>query len=299
MKVFVTGASGWIGQAASAELVRRGHEVLGLARSEEGATRVVATGARVLRGDLDELDTLREGARGVDAVIHLANKHDFGDPAASNRAERAAVQTFVDELAGSGRPFLFASGLAGAQPGVPLTEHDASPHIGPDSMRGGAEHLALGSADRGLVPVALRFAPTVHGAGDHGFVSVIAGVARRRGVSGYPGEGENRWAAVHRDDLARLIALVLADPGRADGVVHGVAEQGVPTREIAEAIGRVLGLPVATVEADRVLDHFGWIGRFFGADLQASARLTRERYGWEPIEPGLIADIEAGAYGTE
>src|SRR5690349_15933858 len=187
MRVFVTGASGWIGSAAVDELIAAGHDVTGLARSAGSAAAVEAKGARVLRADLDDLDALRAGALAADAVLHLANKHDFTDPAVSNRAERAAVQTFGDALAGSGRPFLLASGVATLAQGRPATEDDRSPWHGPDSARGGAENLALEFVERGVHSVALRFAPTVHGAGDHGFVAHLTAIAREKGVAGYPG----------------------------------------------------------------------------------------------------------------
>lgn len=296
MDVFVTGASGWIGSAVTRELVAAGHTVTGLARSEDGEARVAAAGAESLRGDLDDLDLLRRAADRAGAVIHLANKHDFANPAESNRAERAAVQTFAETLEGSGRPLLFAAGVAGLTPGRAATEGDANPGAGPDAPRGGAENLALSFADRGVVPVSLRFAPSVHGMGDSGFIRAIADAARRTGVSGYVGSGEHAWAAVHRDDTARLVVAVLADPAAAQGVVHAVAEPAVATRDIAEAIGARLGLPVRSVDVGDAVEHFGFIGRFFGMDLRATADLTRERYGWTPRERGLLEDIAGGAY---
>ena len=296
MDVFVTGASGWIGSAVTRELIENGHRVTGLVRSDEGAARVSAVGATPLRGDLDDLDLLRRGAEGAEAVVHLANKHDWANPAESNRAERAAVQSFVDALGGSGRPFLFAAGVAGLTPGRAATEDDVNPTSGPDAPRGGAESLALSSADHGVVPVALRFAPSVHGTGDHGFIRLIADAARRTGVAGYVGDGAHGWATVHRADAARLVARVLADPATADGVVHVVGEPEVATRAIAEAIGARENLPVASIALDEAVDHFGVIGRFFALDLAATAERTRSRYGWQPRERGLLDDIAAGAY---
>ncbi len=296
MRVFVTGASGWIGSAAVDELLAAGHEVTGLARSDSSAAALAGKGVRVRRGDLDDLDSLRAGATEADAVLHLANKHDFSNPAVSNAAERSAVQTIGDTLAGSGRPFLLASGVAGLGGGRPATEDDPSPFHGPDSPRGGAENLALELVDRGVHTVSLRFSPTVHGAGDHGFIAAIAGVARAQGVSGYPGDGTNRWAAVHVSDAARLVALGLAK-APAGGRLHAVAEDGIPSREIAEAIGRALDLPVTSVDPDDVSDHFGWIGGFFAMDLTATSTATRELLGWTPTGPTLAEDLEAGAYG--
>jgi nucleoside-diphosphate-sugar epimerase len=295
MRVFVTGASGWIGSATVDELLAAGHEVTGLARSDASAAALQAKGVHVRHGDLDDLASIRAGAEAAEAVIHLANKHDFSDVAASAAAERAAVQTIGEALAGTGRPFLFASGVAGLTQGRPCTEDDASPFHGPDSPRGGSENLALELTDRGVRPVALRFAPTVHGTGDHGFIAVIAAVARDKGVSGYPGDGANRWAAVHRSDAARLVALGL-EKAPAGARLHGVAETGVSARDIAEAIGRTLGLPVASIAPDDVQDHFGWIGTFFSMDLAATSTRTRELLGWQPTGPALIEDIHAGAY---
>ncbi len=295
MRVFVTGASGWIGSATVDELLAAGHEVTGLARSDASAAALQAKGAYVRRGDLDDLASIRAGAQAAEAVIHLANKHDWSDPAGTAAAERAAIATIGDALAGTSRPFLFASGVAGLTQGRLATEDDPSPFHGPDSPRGGSENLAFEFADRGMHPVALRFAPTVHGAGDHGFIAIIAAVAREKGVSGYPGEGTNRWAAVHRSDAARLVALGLAK-APAGARLHAVAEEGIPTRDIAEAIGRALGLPVASIAPDEVQGHFGWIGTFFSMDLAATSAKTRELLGWAPEGPTLIEDIDAGGY---
>lgn len=298
MRVFVTGASGWIGSAAVPELLAAGHDVVGLARSEASAASLTAAGAEVRRGDLDDLAALRAGAEDADAVLHLAFKHDFGDMAGSGRTERAAVEAFGDVLAGSDRPLLLASGIAGVAPGRLLTEDLASPYAAPDAPRGASETYALGLADRGVRPVALRFAPTVHGSGDHGFVAELVRVARERGVAGYVGAGSNRWPAVHRSDAGRLIALALARAA-AQGdvpVVHAVGEEGVPARDIAEAIGRATGVPAASVAAEEAAAHFGWIGGFFALDLPASSALTRERLGWRPTGPTLLEDLAAGAY---
>ncbi|HEV3380214.1 MAG TPA: SDR family oxidoreductase [Trebonia sp.] len=297
MRVFVTGASGWIGSAVVDELLGAGHEVTGLARSDASAAVIQAKGARVRRGDLDDLASIRAGAETAEAVIHLANKHDWSNPAVSIAAERAAVQAIGDVLAGTDRPFLLASGVAGLTQGRPATEDDPSPFHGPDSPRGGSENLAFEFADHGVRTVSLRFAPTVHGAGDHGFIAAITAVAREKGVSGYPGDGTNRWAAVHRSDAARLVALGLEKaPARAR--LHAVAEDGIPTRDIAEAIGRALGLPVTSIAPADIQGHFGWIGTFFGMDLAATSTATRELLDWKPTGPTLIADIDAGGYSA-
>jgi nucleoside-diphosphate-sugar epimerase len=298
MRVFVTGASGWIGSAAVDELLAAGHAVTGLARSDASAAVLEAKGVCVRRGDLDDLDSLRAGAEAADAVIHLANKHDFTNPAASNAAERAAVQTLGDTLVGTDRAFLFASGVAALTQGRPASESDPSPHHGPQSPRGGSENLAFEYLDRRVRSVSLRFAPTVHGTGDHGFIAAIAAVARTKGVSGYPGDGTNRWAAVHRSDAGRLVALGLAK-APAGARLHAVAESGIQTRDIAEAIGRAFNLPVASIAPDGVQAHFGWIGTFFGMDLSATSTMTREVFGWTPTGPTLIEDLDAGAYSAQ
>ena len=295
MQVFITGASGWIGSAAVDELLADGHTITALARSDASASALEAKGVRVQRGDLDDLAGIARGADAADAVLHLANKHDFANIAVSNAAERAAVQTIGDALAGSDRPFLLASGVAGLADGRPAREEDTSPLSGPDAPRGGSENLALEFADRGVRTVSLRFAPTVHGARDHGFVAAVVAAARERGVSGYPGEGTNRWAAVHRSDAARLVALALTK-APSGARLHAVAEEGVPTREIAEVIGRVLDLPVAPVAPDGVAAHFGWVGPMYAMDFAATSTTTQGLLGWTPTGPTLFEDLEAGAY---
>ena len=297
MRVFVTGASGWIGSAVVDDLLAAGHEVDGLARSDASASSLRAKGVHVRRGDLDDLDSIRAGAEAAEAVIHLANKHDFANPAVSNAAERAAVQTIGDTLVDTGCPFLLASGVAGLTRGRPVTEADASTAHGPNSPRGGSENLALEFVERGVHSVSLRFAPTVHGRADHGFIAVIAAVARQKGVSGYPGDGTNRWAAVHRGDAARLVSLGL-EKAPAGARLHAVAEPGVTTRDIAEAVGRAFDLPVASIAADEVADHFGWIGAYFTMDLTATSAATRELLGWTPTGPTLIDDLDTGAYSA-
>jgi nucleoside-diphosphate-sugar epimerase len=295
MRVFVTGASGWIGSAAVDELLAAGHDVTGLARSDASAAALQAKGVHVLRGDLDDLAAIASGAGAAEAVLHLANKHDWSNPAASNAAERAAVQTIGDVLAGTNRPFLLASGVAALAPDRPATENDPSPFHGAESPRGGSENLALEFIDRGVHTVSLRFAPTVHGAGDHGFIAIIAAAAREKGVSGYPAEGTNRWAAVHRSDAARLVALGL-EKAPAGTLLHAVAEDGIPVRDIAEAIGQAFDLPVRSIAPDDVQDHFGFIGTFFSMEMSATSAATRELLGWTPSGPTLVEDIEAGAY---
>jgi nucleoside-diphosphate-sugar epimerase len=295
MRVFVTGASGWIGSATVDELLGAGHEVVGLARSDRSAAALDAKGVTVLRGDLDDLDSLRRGAVESDAVIHLANKHDFANPAVSNRAERGAVQTIADALVGTDRPFVLASGVAGLGNGRPSTETDPSPAVGPDSPRGGGENLALEYVDRGVRTISARFAPTVHGVGDPGFIAYITAAARRNGVAGYVGDGSGAWAAVHRSDAARMVRLGL-EQAPAGTILHAVGEQGVPTREIAAAIGESLGVPTASITPEEAVEQMGFIGRFFAMDLPSTSDRTRELLGWVPSGPTLIEDIKAGAY---
>jgi nucleoside-diphosphate-sugar epimerase len=295
MRVFVTGASGWIGSAVVPELLESGQEVVALARSQESAATLEARGVQVRRGDLDDLDSLRAGAEESDGVIHLAFKHDFSDYAGAGRTERAAIETLGNALEGSGRPLLFASGVPPVAPGHVTTERDASPLRGPDSPRGGAEQLALEYADRGVRAISLRFATTVHGEGDHGFIAALVGIAREKGASAYVGDGSNRWPAVHRADAARMVSLAL-EKAASGSIVHGVGEQGVPARVIAEAIGRHLDVPVVSVAPEDAAEHFGWIGAIFSLDLPASSVLTQELLGWTPSHPGLIQDLEAGHY---
>ncbi|WP_163511142.1 SDR family oxidoreductase [Fodinicola acaciae] len=295
MRVFVTGASGWIGSAVTDELLTNGHQVAGLARSDQAAAALAAKGATPHRGDLDDLDGLAAATAEADAVIHLAFKHDFSDFAGAGRSEHAAVRRMLDELKGSDRPFLIASGLAAGDLGRPLTEDDPSPFRGVDSMRGGSENLALDYADLGVRSVALRFSPSVHGMGDHGFVSVLTKVAKDRGAAGQVGDGSHRWAAVHRSDAARLVRLAL-EKAPAGTRVHAVAEEGVPTRDIAAAIGDFLGVPTTSVAPQDAESHFGFIGHFFGMDIAASSARTRELFGWTPTGPTLLEDIRAGAY---
>jgi nucleoside-diphosphate-sugar epimerase len=294
MRVFVTGASGWIGSATVDELLAAGHEVTGLARSDESAAAITAKGAHVHRGDLDDLDSIRTGAAQAEAVVHLANKHDWADRAGTIATQRAAARTIGDTLAGTGRPFLIASGVAGLTPGRPATEDDTS-MLGADSPGGGVENLVFEYLSQGVHAVSLRFSPTVHGTDDHGFIGTIATIAREKGMSGYPGDGSNRWAAVHRDDAARMAAQGLAK-APAGARLHAVAEEGVSIREIAEAIGRSFDLPVKSIPAEDVASHFGWIGAFWAMDLRATSTKTRDLLGWAPTARALIEDIDAGAY---
>lgn len=295
MRVFVTGASGWIGSATVDELLGAGHEVVGLARSDASAAALEARGVTVRRGDLDDLEALRRGAADAEGVVHLANKHDWANPAESNRAERVSVETLAEALVGTGKPLVMASGVAGLAAGRPGAEADPSPAIGVDSPRGGAENLALAYVDRGVRAVSARFAPTTHGHGDQGFIALITAAARRHGVSAYVGDGSTRWSAVHVSDAARLVRLGL-EQAPAGTRLHAVAEEAIPSREIAQAIGDALGVPVTSVAPEDAVGHFGFIGMFFAMDLAASSDHTRRVVDWTPTGPGLLEDIKAGAY---
>jgi nucleoside-diphosphate-sugar epimerase len=296
MHVFVTGATGWIGSTVVDQLLDAGHAVTGLARSDASAATLEKKGARVRRGDLDDLNSIRAGAANAEAVVHLANKHDFANPAVTNKAERGAVQAIGDVIAGSHRPFVVASGLAFLAPGRVATEQDRSPFHGIDSARGGSENLALEFVERGVDTVVARFAPTVHGDGDHGFMAGLVATARANAVSAYIGDGTNRWAAIHRGDAGRIVRLALDKPVPAGTILHAAAETGIPTRDIAEAIGRGLGLPVVSIPADQASAHFGWLSRFYGADMAASSDATRTLLGWTPGGPTLVADLDSGCY---
>ncbi|WP_431037933.1 SDR family oxidoreductase [Streptomyces sp. P6-2-1] len=295
MRVFVTGATGWIGAATVDELKRHAYEVVGLARSDTAAASLAAKGIEVLRGDLDDLGSLRHGAADAEAVVHLANKHDWADPEGTDRAERRAVEAMLDALAGSTKPFVLANGLSDIVEGRPVAESDASPAVGPGSDRGGSENLALDSVSRGVRSLAVRFAPSVHGRGDWGFVTFLTAAAREHGVSGYIGDGTQAWSAVHVSDAARLIRLGL-ESAPAGSRLHAVAEQAVPTREIAEAIGAALDLPVVSVDPEDAEQHFGFVGHFFGRTLTADSAATRDLLAWTPTGPTLLEDIAAGAY---
>ncbi|ANZ21254.1 hypothetical protein SNOUR_40130 [Streptomyces noursei ATCC 11455] len=295
MRVFVTGASGFIGSAVVPELIDAGHQVLGLARSDASAERLTAAGAQVHRGTLEDLDSLRAGAAASDGVIHLAFIHDFSRYEHAARTDLRAIETLGAALEGSDRPLVVASGTLGIAEGRVATERDVPVADSIGALRAPSAQAALALTARGVRSSVLRLAPSVHGEGDHGFVKTLIDIARDRGVSGYVGDGSNRWCAVHRSDAARLFRLAL-EGAPAGSVLHGVAEQAVPVRTIAEAIGRQLGLPVAPVSPEDAEQHFGWLGTFFGADAPTSSALTRELLGWQPTHHGLIDDLEQGHY---
>lgn len=293
MRILVTGASGWIGSASARELVAAGHEVVGLARSDAAAEAIAAAGLEVARGDIDDLDRLRAVAASCDGVVHMAYKHDFSRMADAAQTDRRAIELFGEVLEGSGNPLVIASGVAGLSMGRPSTEQDVPDAGSHQRVANAAATLAL--AERGVRSSVVRFAPTVHGAGDHGFVARLVAIAREKGVSGYVGDGSNRWPAVHRFDAAALVRLA-TEKAPAGSVVHAVAEEGVATRAIAEVIGHKLGLPVVSVAPAEAADHFSWLGQFFAMDCPASSRLTQQLLGWTPTQPGLIDDLEQGHY---
>lgn len=293
MRIFVTGASGWIGSAVIGELIDAGHTVLGLARSDAAAETVAKLGADVLRGDLDDLGGLRSGASESEGVVHLGYVHDFTRMDEAARIDLAAIETFGSVLAGTDAPLLIASGTLGLNPGRVGTEDD-HPVAGVHPRVANAG-IALRLAEHGVRSIVARFAPTVHGPGDHGFVATLVATAREKGVSGYIDEGENRWPAVHRLDAAQLVRLAI-DKAPAGSIVHAVAEEGIRSRDIAAAIGRGLDLPVVSVPAAQTADHFSWLGQFFAADAPASNAKTRALLGWAPTHATLIEDLDAGAY---
>jgi nucleoside-diphosphate-sugar epimerase len=287
MHVFVTGATGWVGSAVVQELVGAGHQVTGLARSDDKTAALAAAGARILRATLDELDALHGAASTADAVIHTAFNHDFSKFTENAEQDRRAIETLGSALKGSHRPLLVTSGLARLAPGRAAIEADV-----PDpSFRRKSEAAARALAERGVRAATVRLAPSVHGLGDYGFIPIVIRLAREKGVSAYLGEGLNRWAGVHRLDAARLYRLVL-EQGATEPVYHAVADEGVAFKEIAQVIGRRLGLPVES----QGREHFGWFAEFAGADMAASSERTRARLGWEPTGPDLLTDLDQPGY---
>ena len=298
MRVFVTGATGFIGSAVVPELIGAGHQVVGLARSEASAAALAATGAEVQRGSLDDLGVLSAAAAASDGIIHLAFKHEeafSGDFPAATAADRRVIETFGAALAGTGRPLVIATGLSGHPAGVLVTEDDAPDTGSVTGERMLAEQLVHSLASSGVRTSSVRLSPTVHGDGDRAFVAALVGIARDQGVSGYIGEGQNHWPAVHRLDAARLFRLAL-ERAPAGAVLHGVADEGITVRAIAEVIGRQLGVPTASITPAEAGAHFGWLAGFAALDVRASSALTRELVGWEPTHPGLIEDLEQGHY---
>ncbi|QMU68818.1 SDR family oxidoreductase [Streptacidiphilus sp. P02-A3a] len=308
MRVFVTGASGWVGRGLVPELVTAGHTVVGLARSDAAARSLRAAGAEVRPGSLDDLDTLRDAAAASDGVIHLAFKHDIaftGDYAGAAEADRVAIEAFGEALTGTGKPFVIASGILGVlglAPGVVATERDGRADTGDRrgpisgaSGRMGNAHHTLALAGHGVRSSVVRLPPATHGEGDNGFLPIAIGLAREKGAAAYVGDGANRWPSVHRDDAARLFRLAL-ESAPAGSVLHAVADEGVPIREVAEVFAKHLDVPAVSVTPDRAGAYLGWLGGFWGLDGPATAQLTRDLLGWQPTRPGLITDLTSGHY---
>jgi nucleoside-diphosphate-sugar epimerase len=293
MRVFMTGASGWIGSAVIPELLSAGHQVTGLARSDASAAAIAALGADAFRGSLDDPSGLRDVVATSDGVIHLGYNHDFSQMQAAADTDRGVVEAIGSVLKGSDRPFVVAGGVIGIAPGRVATEND-QPDPGLHPRTANVDYV-LSLANDGVRSSCVRFAPTVHGEGDHGFIATLVAIARERGTSGYVGDGSNCWPAVHRADAARLVRLAL-EGAPAGSSLHAVAESGIPTKAIAQAIGTGLGLPIVAVARDDAAEHFGWMGRFFGANATASNTMTRELLGWNPTHQGLLEDLAAGFY---
>lgn len=298
MRVFVTGAAGFVGSAVTKELLGAGHEVVGLARNDDNARKLEAAGAAVHRGDLADPESLAAGARACDGVAHLAYVHDFSSPEAWQRStviDRAAVEAMLHVLEGSGKPFVLTSGTALVAPGRVATENDMpSAEAG---GRGATEHLVVNAKDRGVRSSVIRLPPTTHGEEDKiGFMVQVVNASRRAGAAGYVGDGANRWNAGHQRDAARLYRLALerAEPG---SVFHAAAEEGVTLREIAETIAEGLGVPARSITPEKAQAQFGFLAMFLGFDIPASSALTRERLGWAPQEVGLLDDMRAHYFG--
>ncbi|CAH2353527.1 uncharacterized protein CLIB1423_11S01706 [[Candida] railenensis] len=293
MKVFVTGASGFIGTQVVRELLAAGHEVVALARSDASQAKLEKFGSKVsvLRGDLNDLDSLKKGAAESDGVIHLGFVHDFSKFEECCQIDRKATTTMLDVLEGTNKPFINTSGLLNQRGKVAIE----SEYYPPVNTRAGTEDLALTYKDKGVRVTSIRLSPTVHGEGDHAFIPILIGVARAKGVAAYIEEGSNVWPAVHVNDAAKLFVLAL-EKGVAGHVYHGAGEEGVKTKDIATAIGKTLGVPVESVAREKAMEHFGFLGFFFGFDSPSSSEITRKELGWEPKNITLLEEIATEYY---
>lgn len=294
MRIFVTGATGFVGSAIVRELLDSGHQAIGLARSDAASKAVAAAGAKVHRGNLEELESLRSGAENSDGVIHTGFNHDFSKFKENCDNERKAVEVLGLALVGSDRPLIITSGI-GLLPQGRLATEETMPASPNNNPRVASEEAAREVADRGVRVSIVRLPPSVHGDGDHGFVPMLINMAREKEASAYLGDGLNRWPAVHRLDAARLFRLAF-EKGRARAFYHGVAEEGIAFREIAEVIGRRLGLPIVSKTSEEAANHFGWFAHFAALNVPASSNQTQEELGWRPTQPGLIADIDRPSY---
>ena len=295
MRVFVTGATGFVGSAVVQELLGAGHQVLGLARSEPAARALAAAGAQVHHGDVEDLDSLRRGAELADGVIHTAFNHDFSRFKANSEADRRAVKALGAALAGSDRPLLITSAIGLLGRGQLVTEEDRPP-AGSPNPRVASEEAADEVAARGGRVAVVRLPPSVHGPGDHAFVPTLIRLAREKGLSVYQDHGDNHWPAVHRLDAARLYRLALEQGPAAGTRFHGVAEEGLAFRELAEVIGQRLQVPVVSKSAEEAAAHFGAFAHFAAMDIRASSVRTQQQLGWQPTQPGLLADLQGESY---
>ncbi|WP_339254834.1 SDR family oxidoreductase [Paenibacillus sp. FSL P2-0136] len=297
MRVFVTGATGFVGSAVVRELIEAGHEVTGLARSDEAAAALAAAGAAVHRGSLDNPDSLRRGAAAADGVIHAAFIHNYADLTAAGETDRLAIEAIGAGLAGSGRPLVVTSVIGHLTPGQLATEDTAPDPEASVKHRAGSEQAALALADQGVRVSVLRLPLSVHGEGDTGFVPGLIQLARRKGISAYPGDGLNRWPAVHRLDAAQLYRLAL-EGAPAGTTLHAIGDEGVPLMEIAGVIGARLGLPVVSLPSEEAAEHFGWLAHFVSLDIPASSFKTQALLDWQPVHPALLPDLDQEHYYT-
>ena len=297
MRVFVTGAAGWVGRHVVKELQSHGHQVLGLARSDANIATLTALGAEVHRGSLEDLDSLKQAAAQCDGVIHCGFVHDFSRFQEVCAIDRAAIDAIGEALEGSNKPAVFTFGTLGTvpTPGRAGTEEDPGQTAGMAGMRAGNEQAVMAWAGKGVRATLVRLPPTVHGTGDAGFVPMLIGLARKNGMSIYVDDGQSRWPAVHVLDAARVYRLAL-EKGQAGARYHAVAEEGVHTKDIAEAIGRGLQVPVESKSSAEAPAFLQFLGHFFALDGPSSSRLTQERLGWKPTEVGLVEDIKQGHY---